>query len=53
MAGTAALTREDLRRIDLLDDLDDEQLDRWLAVTQPRTVPDGTVLAEQGEPAEQ
>ena len=51
MAGTAALTREDLRRVDLLEDLDDEQLDRWIAVAAPRSVPAGTVLAEQGAPA--
>jgi len=51
MAGTAALTREDLRRIDLLEDLDDAQLDAWLAAAEPRTVPEGTVLAEQNEPA--
>jgi signal transduction histidine kinase len=52
MAGTAALTREDLRRIDLLEDLDDAQLDRWLEVAEPQLIEEGTVLAQQGELAQ-
>jgi signal transduction histidine kinase len=51
MAGTAALTREDLRRIDLFEDLDDGQLDQWLAVAEPQAVAEGTIIAEQGEQA--
>jgi signal transduction histidine kinase len=42
-------TLADLRSIDLFDDLDDSELERWLAVAQPREVEPGDVLAEQGE----
>ena len=47
MAGTAALTREDLRRVDLLEDLDDEQLVEWLAVAQLRDAAAGEMIVEE------
>jgi len=47
---TAAVTLAELRTIDLLEDLDDAQLEEWLAVARPRTAEPGEVLAEQGEP---
>jgi signal transduction histidine kinase len=43
------MTLEDLRSIDLFDDLDDEELAEWLAVARPRVAEKGEVLAEQGE----
>jgi signal transduction histidine kinase len=46
-APTLSLT--DLRSIDLLEELDDEQLALWLEVAQVREVPAGTILAELGE----
>jgi signal transduction histidine kinase len=42
-------TLADLRAVDLFDDLDDSELEQWLAVAQPRTAEPGDVLAEQGE----
>ena len=30
------LTRAELRTVDLLDDLDDDEVDEWLAVATPR-----------------
>jgi signal transduction histidine kinase len=42
-------TLADLRTIDLFDDLDDSELEQWLAVAQPREAEPGDVLAEQGE----
>jgi signal transduction histidine kinase len=45
------LTRDELRRIDLFDGLDDADLERWLAVAHVHTVPAGGIFAEQGEPA--
>jgi signal transduction histidine kinase len=41
-------TIDELRRIDLFDDLSDEELAPWVAVTEPRDVPAGEVLLEQG-----
>jgi len=38
---------DDLRRVDLFDGLDDEQLEQWRAATQAFTVPAGKVIAEQ------
>jgi signal transduction histidine kinase len=45
---TATITRADLRPIDLFDDLDDEQLDEWVAAARGLNVPPGTILAEEG-----
>jgi CRP-like cAMP-binding protein len=45
---TAAIPIEELRRIDLFDELDDEQLAKWAAVTQIRVVRAGEIVAEQG-----
>jgi signal transduction histidine kinase len=42
-----AVTLDALRRIDLFDDLDDEQLERWRAATQAFDVASGEVVAEQ------
>lgn len=44
----AAITRADLRPIDLFDDLDDDQLDDWVAAARELRVPRGTVVAEAG-----
>jgi signal transduction histidine kinase len=41
------VTLEDLRRIDLFDGLDDEQLERWRAATQAFDVPVGEIVAEE------
>jgi len=46
----ATLTRADLRRIDLFDDLDDGQLDEWVAVAGELRAEPGDVLAEEGMP---
>ena len=45
----APVTLADLRAIDLFDDLDDAQLEEWLAVARPNAYEPGEVLAEQGE----
>jgi signal transduction histidine kinase len=42
-------TLEDLRRIDLFDDLDDDQLAEWLPVTEREEFEGGEVMAEQGQ----
>jgi signal transduction histidine kinase len=47
MSG-AALTRADLRTIDLFDDLEDGELDQWLAVARELRVETGDVLVEEG-----
>ena len=44
------ITLADLRTIDLFDDLDDEQLREWVAVSYARHVEPGEVIAEQGQP---
>ena len=44
----AEVTRAHLRPIDLFDDLDDDQLDDWVAAARELRVPAGTVLAEEG-----
>jgi signal transduction histidine kinase len=41
---------DDLRPIDLFDDLDDKQLAQWAAVAKPREAVPGEVIAEQGTP---
>ncbi|UJA20337.1 cyclic nucleotide-binding domain-containing protein [Thermoleophilia bacterium SCSIO 60948] len=50
--STTAPTIEDLRPVDLFDDLSDEELEPWAAVAVPRFVPRGELLVEQGEEAE-
>jgi signal transduction histidine kinase len=47
--STAPITLAELRAIDLFDDLDDAQLQEWVAVARPRAYEPGEVLAEQGE----
>jgi signal transduction histidine kinase len=42
-------TLEDLRRIDLFDELDDEQLERWRQVAVIRTAKPDEVVAEAGD----
>jgi signal transduction histidine kinase len=42
------ITRADLRTIDLFDDIDDAQLDEWVAAARELRVPTGTVLADEG-----
>jgi signal transduction histidine kinase len=44
-AGT--ITRDDLRAIDLFDDLDDAGLDEWVAASHELLLPAGGVLAEE------
>ncbi len=44
------VTLEDLRSIDLFDDLSDDELDPWLAVVTCRKVPAGELIEEQGDP---
>jgi len=43
------VTAEELRTVDLFEDLDDEQLAEWVAVARPRRVEPGEIIAEQGE----
>jgi signal transduction histidine kinase len=43
-----AVTRADLRTIDLFDDLDDAELDRWVAVARELRADAGEILAEEG-----
>jgi signal transduction histidine kinase len=45
---TVPLTLDELRSIDLFDDLDDADLEQWLAVASVRDAEPGEVLAEQG-----
>jgi signal transduction histidine kinase len=45
----AAVTLADLRGVDLFDDLDDGELDPWLAVVEARVAEPGALIAEQGE----
>jgi signal transduction histidine kinase len=45
-----AATLEELRTVDLFDDLDDEQLAEWVAACHVRRFQPGDVLAGQGEP---
>jgi len=47
--STLPVTVADLRAIDLFDELDDAQLDEWLAVARPQVFEPGEVMAEQGE----
>ncbi len=43
------VTVEELRTVDLFDDLDDAELARWVPVAQARHVEPGEVIAEEGE----
>jgi signal transduction histidine kinase len=45
----APVTLDELRAIDLFDDLDDAALEEWLPVAQPQSYEAGDLLAEQGE----
>ena len=49
--SATAVSVEDLRRIDLFEELDDEQLAEWAAVTRIRVVRAGELVAEQGSKA--
>jgi signal transduction histidine kinase len=44
---TIPVSLDDLRRVDLFDGLDEEQLEQWRAAAQAFTVPGGKVIAEQ------
>ncbi|MEA2442402.1 MAG: hypothetical protein QOH76_3826 [Thermoleophilaceae bacterium] len=46
--SASAVSIDDLRQIDLFDELNDEQLARWAAVTRIRVVRAGEIVAEQG-----
>ncbi|HET6172063.1 MAG TPA: ATP-binding protein [Gaiellales bacterium] len=48
MSAAAPITLEELRAIDLFDDLDDAQLAEWLAVARPYMAQEGEILAEHG-----
>jgi signal transduction histidine kinase len=43
------VTVEELRTVDLFDDLDDDELAEWVPVAKPRDVSPGEVIAEPGE----
>jgi signal transduction histidine kinase len=45
----APVTLEELRAVDLFDDLDDAELAEWVAVARPRRVEPGEVVAEQDQ----
>ena len=45
----APVTLEELRTVDLFDELDDEELGQWVALARPRHVGPGEVIAEQGK----
>jgi signal transduction histidine kinase len=47
--GGPSVTLEELRTIDLFDDLSDEELAEWLALARTRNVAPGEVISEQGE----
>jgi signal transduction histidine kinase len=47
--STTTLSAADLRTIDLFDDLSDEELEHWAAITQVRDYRAGELVAEQGE----
>jgi signal transduction histidine kinase len=44
-----ALSLEELRRVDLFDEIDDEELARWAAVANVRDVPAGEIIAQPSE----
>ncbi len=45
----APITLEELRTVDLFDELTDEELAQWVALARPRHVAPGEIIAEQGE----
>jgi signal transduction histidine kinase len=47
--GDPPITLQELRTIDLFDELDDEQLAEWLAVARPRHLAPGETISEAGE----
>jgi signal transduction histidine kinase len=47
--STATFTLADLRRVDLFDDLDDDQLEQWVRVARLTEFAPGEILVEQGE----
>ena len=47
--STTTVTAADLRPIDLFDDLDDAELERWAAVTHVHEYKPGDIVAEQGQ----
>ncbi len=49
MSQTATITLAELRTVDLFDDIDDSQLERWLAVAKPRLAEAEAIIAEQDE----
>jgi signal transduction histidine kinase len=49
MDSDAPITLEELRTIDLFDDLEDVELAEWLPLAEPRSVAPGAVIAEQDE----
>lgn len=50
MTTTAAVTIEDLRTIDLFDELSDEELELWAEVAIPDTASPGDIVIEAGKP---
>jgi signal transduction histidine kinase len=46
----APVTAEELRTVDLFDDLDEPQLAEWVALARPYRVGPGEVIVEQGQP---
>jgi signal transduction histidine kinase len=44
------ITLQELRQIDLFDDLDDAELAEWIPVTHVRSLPPDTIVADQGKP---
>ncbi len=47
--GGPPITLDELRTVDLFDELTDEELAQWLAVARARHVAPGEVISEQGE----
>jgi signal transduction histidine kinase len=47
--STATFTLADLRRVDLFDDLDDDELEQWVQVAKPTEFAPGEIVVEQGE----
>jgi signal transduction histidine kinase len=49
MIDALPVTAAELRTVDLFDELDDAELDQWVAVARPRVLEPGEVLVEPGE----